>query len=122
MQKTVFEHIRAHLLDIPIDEQNQATLEELEQTEWCTDFERKMRNRLILGSLRYGRMGCAGKPQYNRVKDMHKRLDKYLEDGNLEHLVDISNLAMLEYVEGEHPKRHFKSQDDGEHTKEGRGK
>lgn len=75
-----------------------------------------MRYRLILGAFRYGLLGSKDKPQWDRMSDIKKRIDKYLNDGNLEHLIDIANLCLCEYVEGNHPKRHFKAQDNGEHT------
>ena len=85
--------------------------------EWCPEFERLMRNRLLQGSLRYGRLGSAGKKQWNRPKDILRRVKLYMSTGNDELLADIANLALLEFVEGVHPNKHFSSVDDGEHTK-----
>lgn len=93
------------------------TLKELRQTEWSPEFERLMRNRLVMGALRYGRLGASGKPQYARMGSVRKRLSTYLKTGNLELLVDAANLILCEYVECEHPLRHFESIDDGEHVK-----
>jgi hypothetical protein len=53
------------------------TFAELRRTEWSVKFENLMRNRLIMGALRYGRLGAANKPKYNRVDSMIKRLSKY---------------------------------------------
>lgn len=83
-----------------------------------TPFAMKLIARLILGGLRYGLIREAGKPTYNRLASMRRRLSLYQDDGNLEHLVDVANLAFLEYVEGDHPKKHFRAADDGEHTGE----
>lgn len=91
--------------------------EELSETEWSYEFERLMRNRLIMGALRYGRIGLKGKPKYDRVSSMIKRLNNYQESGNKEFLVDIANLCLLEFIECNHPKQHFNSIDDGEHVK-----
>lgn len=77
--------------------------------QWSDEFERLMRNRLIMGALRYGPLGARGKPQYDRVASIKKRLDKYAADGNLEMLVDAANLALLEFVEGRHEKRHMRA-------------
>lgn len=94
-------------------------LEELKKTEWSPEFEKLMRNRLIMGALRYGKMGHGkrpkGKPYYDRVKSIRKRLDFYEESGNLEWLVDIANLALLMFEERTHPNSHFESKDDGYH-------
>lgn len=99
------------------EEANQvSSYEELKKTEWSEEFERLMRNRLIIGALRYGRIGAANKPQYDRVNSMIKRLTKYQETGNKEFLVDVANICLLEFVECNHPKQHFHAIDDGEHT------
>ena len=93
-----------------------SSYEELKKTEWSEEFERLMRNRLIIGALRYGRLGAANKPQYDRANSMIKRLSKYKETGNKEFLVDVANLCLLEFVECSHPNQHFHAIDDGEHT------
>lgn len=77
--------------------------------QWSPDFECLMRNRLVLGALRYGPLGARGKPQYDRVASIKKRLDAYAQGGNLEMLVDAANLALLEFVEGDHPRRHLRA-------------
>jgi hypothetical protein len=111
--------LRAHLLEgLGLgDPRRVPPLPELAATEWSPAFERLMRNRLLMGAIRYGRLGEAGKPAFERIPDIIRRAKKYAEDGNLEHLVDLANLALCEYVEGRHPRRHFASADDGEHTK-----
>lgn len=73
---------------------------------------------MLTGCLRYGRLGDKNKPQWDRCLDIQRRLNNYVETGNLEMLVDCANLCMCEFVEGNHPRKHFKSLDDGEHTKE----
>jgi hypothetical protein len=69
-----------------------------------------------MGGIRYGLLHEPGKPKYDRIQSAIKRLEKYRQTGNLENLVDIANMCLLEFEEGEHPNRHFKSIDDGEHT------
>lgn len=70
-----------------------------------------------MGALRYGRLGTPGKPQYDRVAEVKKRVSKYEATGNTEFLVDVANMALIEFVEGDHPNKHFKAIDDGEHAK-----
>ena len=89
-------------------------MEELVDTEWSKEFEQLMRNRLIMGSFRYGRLGDKNKPNYDRVFSILNRLIAYYYHSNKEHLVDIANLCMCEFVEGY---GHFESIDDGEHVK-----
>lgn len=90
--------------------------ESLARTEWSPKFERYMRNRLIMGAIRYGLLHAEGKPQYDRVESMVKRLEKYRATGSLELLVDVANLALLEFEECHHPLAHWDSEDDGEHV------
>ena len=94
-------------------------LDELRETEWSPMFEKLMRNRLLMGALRYGRMGHGnipkGKPVYDRVTSIEKRLGFFKEDKNLEWLVDISNMCLLIFEEKSIPNSHFSSVDDVYH-------
>ena len=83
------------------------TLKELESSEWSNKFEQLMRNRLIMGALRYGKIHAAGKRPYNRIAGAVKRLNQYQSTGNLECLVDVANMMLLEFEEGKHPNRHW---------------
>jgi hypothetical protein len=92
------------------------TLAELERTEWSPDFERHMRIRLLLGSMRYGLLGSTCKPHYDRVQGIKDRIDEYKKTGNLDLLVDVANFALLEFVEGRHPNRHMASAAEAKHV------
>jgi len=94
-------------------------LAELTRTEWCAEFEQAMRDRMVMGSFRYGRLGDAGKPSYNRCSSIRKRLNDYERCGNMEKLVDIANLCLCEFVEGAHPQKHWNSLTDGDHVSMG---
>ncbi len=112
--KRILDHIRARLLsgiEVPLPD-----LAALRRSEWSHRFERLQRNRLLMGAYRYGCLHAQGKPEYDRCADIKRRIDTYIEDGNLEHLVDAANLAMLEFEEGKHPHRHFAAGDDTGHT------
>ena len=120
--KTISHFIREVLLNrLGITEANKIngtpTLESLKRTEWSDEFEKLMREGLVMGALRYGKLGAPNKPQYDRIPDMIRRLKQYQSDGNLEHLRDVANIALCEFVEGVHPKKHLKQIDDGEHVK-----
>jgi hypothetical protein len=78
-----------------------AGLSTLRASEWSERFETLMRARLIMGALRYGRLRAPGKPKYDRVSSMIKRLEEYRRTRNAELLVDTANLALLEFEEGE---------------------
>lgn len=84
--------------------------------QWSPEFESLMRNRLIVGAFRYGAIGSQGKKQYDRTGAIAKRIAEYERTGNLELLVDVANLALLEYIESARVDRHFASVDDGEHV------
>jgi hypothetical protein len=101
-----------------IPELSNYNLLELRKTEWSFDFEYLMRNRLVFGALRYGKLGAKNKPQYDRIKSCIQRLKVYEKTGNLENLVDVANIVMCEFIEGIHPNKHFHSVDDGVHVNE----
>lgn len=95
--------------------------ENLKKSEWSPEFEKLMRNRLILGSIRYGVMGHGsipkGKPKYDRCNSIRKRIKAFEETGNAEFLVDVANFCLLLFEEKDHKNFHFESIDDGEHDK-----
>ena len=116
--KTVTEQIRARLhARLGIHEVNgRLDARMIVHSEWCPEFECLQRARLIMGACRYGPLGAANKPAWDRPPDIKRRIEAYEGDGDLEHLVDVANLCMLEYVEGRHPLRHLGGRDDGAHT------
>lgn len=116
----VHDFIRQHFLESRgvFKRKSMPELVELEKSEWSSSFEKLMRNRLIMGAIRYGRINARKKKKYNRVDSIRQRLDLYEETGNAEHLVDIANLCMLEFEEPNHPNFHWKAQDDSIHTEE----
>lgn len=101
----------------PYGKKSFVTYEELSKTEWSPKFETLMRNRLVMGAIRYGRLKSKNKAQYERISSMIRRLELYAQTGNDEYLVDVANMALLEFEEGTHPNKHFSSIDDGEHVK-----
>lgn len=89
------------------EEREKLDFNKLKVSEWSPKFEELMRNRLLMGALRYGLMHSEGKPNYDRIAGARKRLLQYEETGNLECLVDVANMALLEFEEGKHPHRHW---------------
>lgn len=94
-------------------------LDKLKQTEWSSEFEKLMRNRLLMGGIRYGIMGHGsipkGKPKYDRIASIKKRLQLFEETKNAEMLVDIANMCLLIFEEKSVDGLHFSSIDDGYH-------
>lgn len=110
------EFLRSRCLEIaPSVDSN--SYEHMKLRERSPEFRKLKNNRLIMGALRYGKLGAKNKPQYDRMQGICHHLKMYEKTGNLEHLVDISNIAECEFVESIHPKKHFKAADDGVHVK-----
>lgn len=107
--KSITEHIRAHILG------DDFSYETLIRSEWSAVFEKLMRNRLIMGAFRYGKLNATDKKEWNRLDRILSDVQRYIETGNTEILVDIANHALLEFEEGSHPLKHFSASDDGDH-------
>lgn len=66
-------------------------------------FVQGMLNRILVGELRYG-------SPHKRQKYMSRLLKEtlaYKRSGNAEHLINIANYCILEWMCPEHPKHHF---------------
>jgi hypothetical protein len=87
----------------------------LQQSQWSSEFESLMRHRLLMGAFRYGTFDEQKHARRNNPEGIERHLREYLETGNAEHLVDIANLALVEFVRPSHKNFHFKSIDDGQH-------
>ncbi len=80
-----------------------------------------MAHRMIMGYLRYGPMRNKKTPPTENIKEIRRRIDLYEKTGNQEHLADIANIAMVEYVKPCHPAPCFESTDDGIHAERRKG-
>jgi len=101
---------------VPYNEVTIVKMQDLMKSEWSPRFEQLMRNRLIIGAMRYGQIHGMDKPLWNRIKAAKERLAIYEETGNLEMLVDIANFCLLEFEEGKHPHAHFKDDQKVKHV------
>ena len=91
------------------------TLGEIARMQSCPQFEEYRKNRMIMGYFRYGSLQSQiGKAQYDNIESICRRISLYKTDHNREHLVDIANLAMVEFAT--HPNYPFKASDDGVHA------
>jgi len=79
-----------------------------------------MRNRLLMGAFRYGLMDekALKLGKWQMVASMRKRLDLYEQDRNLEHLVDVANICLVEYVAAKAAGFRLTAIDDGHHVAE----
>lgn len=98
---TITEHLRARLLRETEEPTRSPSPQEIIAGVWDSIFEARMKNRMVLGYMRYG---SERGERYDNVASMIKRLTMYRETGNQELLVDTANLAMIEYqYPGSHP-------------------
>lgn len=89
----------------------------LKETEWNPLFETYMRNRLIVGALRYETFEEKMKGHnYDCLAYIRKKLDEYDSTRNLENLVDAANLLMIEFSAPSYPNTHFSPGDDTYHV------
>jgi len=91
------------------------SLEELRRTQWNAQFERLMRNRLVMGAFRYGTLDEQTNRRHDNAGSIRRHLEAYEETGNQEHLVDVANLALVEFTRPANLKAHWASIDDGDH-------
>lgn len=90
-------------------------LPQLRKTQWSDDFEQLMRNRLPMGAFRYGTFEEQSAIRHDNLGSIEQHLAAYRTSGNAEHLVDIANLALVEFRLPSNPRFHFASIDDGGH-------
>lgn len=93
------------------DYESQLTLmKQILEYQFSEDFVRKMKARVFVGFHRYGQSKqYAIENKYDILETIKKRLEKYRETGNQEHLVDAANFIMIEYMYPQHPNAHFES-------------
>jgi hypothetical protein len=114
---TVIEYLRQRvtekIIDSRVGEFSGLTEQQMRKAEWCEKFEQYMRNRLLVGCFRHGKMARTTDTDYDRIGSVRERLDLHDNDGNMEHLVDVAALCMMEFVHGTHPNRHWNPLDEG---------
>ena len=114
------EYLRARLLrgvdDSPIGDKT-ASLDDLREIQWSDEFIDLMRPRMQMGYYRYGDVRKqAGR--YDNIGSCIQRLRLFQVTGNEEHLVDVPNLCMVEFMQKNHPDAHFNAVDDGIHVEQ----
>jgi hypothetical protein len=115
---TVTELIRQSLESkIRPDPNPRPSLQELRATQWSSKFEQYMRNRLVIGGIRYETFDEKRRGHSYRLLDsVRKRLDRYEQTGNQEYLVDSANCLMIEFECPTVPGTHFHATDDELHV------
>lgn len=74
-------------------------------------FVQGMFDRMSVGYFNYGPIKDCFPHNYNALKSMKQRLDKYKKTGNTEWLMDAANYLMIEFLRPAHPKAHFEPTD-----------
>lgn len=83
-------------------------------SEFSNDFVDGMRARMDVSFTKYGPIADAYPHKVNALESMQKRIDRYIETGNTEWLVDAANFLMIEFMLPAHPRAHFKATDSHE--------
>lgn len=92
-------------------------LESLRKTEWIPLFEQYMRNRLVMGAMRYETFEEKMKGNnYACLTYIRDKCDEYEKTHNLECLVDLANVAMIEFGAPHYTNAHFTPGDDTSHV------
>lgn len=92
-----------------------ADLDTLRKVEWFPVFEQLMRNRIVMGAFRYLPLAQKKNQQYQMFDYLKAKVADYEKTGNTECLVDIANMAALEFLFPSHSNAHWKACDDGQH-------
>lgn len=83
-------------------------------SEFNEQFVQAMRDRMQVSYHKYGPLRDAYPHKVNALESLRARLERYLETGNTEWLIDAANFAMIEYMCPSHPKAHFRATDTNE--------
>lgn len=89
--------------------------EEVLSTEFSEIFIEKMKQSMYMSFFKYGpiKENYGGK-LVKAIDNLEIRLEKYKSTGNIEYLIDIANMAMIEYKYPQHPNAYYKAGAEGE--------
>lgn len=83
-------------------------------TEFSDEFVKGMQDRMVISYFKYGPVADAYPHKISALESLQKRIDKYIDTGNTEFLMDAANFAMIEFMYPSHPNAHFRSTDSAE--------
>lgn len=88
------------------------------KTEYSEEFDKFRKNRMKVSFFKYGPAAINyGEHLVSAIENLEIRLKKYKETGNTEYLVDVANMAMIEFMYPQHPEAHFKGTDNEDKLK-----
>ena len=79
--------------------------------DFSEEFIQLMKNRILTSHNKTATTGNTSPALPDALPSQHQRLALYRESGNTEHLVDVANFAMIEFMRPRHPQAHFKGTD-----------
>lgn len=85
--------------------------EQVLKQDFSEDFVQKMRNRIVVSHYKYGWMKDTYPELADAIACLEERLALFKKTGNKEHLVDVANFAMIEFMYPRHPDARFKGTD-----------
>lgn len=86
-------------------------MEKAPATEVSEKFVQGMRDRMAVSYFKYGPVANAYPHKVNALESLRMRLDKYMDTGNTEFLMDAANFAMIEFMCPSHPRAHYQPTD-----------
>ena len=85
-------------------------MQDILKTEYSEDFDAKRKNRMIVSYYKYGAVkDNYGTCKVDAIATLKERLRLYEKTGNTEWLVDVANMAMIEFMYPQHPEAHFRA-------------
>lgn len=83
-------------------------------SEFNKRFLQGMLDRMAVSHAKYGLMKDAAERRVDQLASLEVRLARYRETGNTEWLMDIANMAMIEFTHPLHPEAHYRPTDSDE--------
>jgi hypothetical protein len=85
--------------------------EAVPESEFSVPFVQGMADRMGMSYFKYGLVAEAYPGKVDAIASLQKRIERYLETGNTEWLMDVGNFAMIEFMHPKHAKAHFEATD-----------
>ena len=88
--------------------------ESVPSSEFSPEFVQGMADRMQVSFCKYGKVADAYPARVDAIGSLMQRLEKYMDTGNTEWLMDVGNFAMIEFMHPRHPDAHFTATDSKE--------
>lgn len=91
------------------------TMQQIRDSFAAPDFHKSADDKFIIGAFRYGLITeqITNGKHYDHMGSILRRIEYYLETGDMDVLPDIANLAKAEWIVPHHPRAHLGSVDHG---------